>query len=362
MAFEYSRIKTVHLEITSRCNASCPQCGRNVLGTWVNPSLPITELTLDDCKKIFTKEFLLSLNRIYMCGNFGDPIAAQDTLDVMKYFREMNPNITLGMNTNGSAKNPEWWGELGKLLSKKGDSVRFGIDGLDDTNHLYRQGCRFDVIMRNVESFIQSGGRAIWDYIVFKHNEHQVDDARTLAAEMGFIHFQVKKTGRFFSNNQLKGKDSQDVMGKDGTVKHVLEKPIDPQYQNNALQQEQSLIAKHGSLQNYLDNTPITCKTDTEGSIYISAEGLVFPCCWTANQLYVWYLEPKSSPLWKIIEHVGGKDAINGIMVSVEKILAGPMFNYIESTWSKPSCAAGKLKVCAKTCGKDFDPFGDQFK
>ena len=36
-----------------------------------------------------------------------------------------------------------------------------------------------------------------WLFIRFKHNEHQVEDARKLASEMGFFKFELKDTRRF---------------------------------------------------------------------------------------------------------------------------------------------------------------------
>ena len=50
-----------------------------------------------------------------MCGNLGDPVIAKDTLEVMDYFREHNPNIWLSMNTNAGAKNPNGGKNLHKL-------------------------------------------------------------------------------------------------------------------------------------------------------------------------------------------------------------------------------------------------------
>mgnify|MGYP000270098906 CR=1 FL=1 len=46
-------IKTVHLEVTSRCQASCPMCVRNVQGGMDSPNLKLTEITLDNFKKWF---------------------------------------------------------------------------------------------------------------------------------------------------------------------------------------------------------------------------------------------------------------------------------------------------------------------
>ena len=52
--------------------------------------------------------------------------------------------------------------------------------------------------MTNVKSFIQAGGEAHWEFLVFKHNEHQVEEARNLAREMGFKEFYLKKRRRAF--------------------------------------------------------------------------------------------------------------------------------------------------------------------
>lgn len=336
-------------------------CARNVLGGEDNPHLPLVDLSLADVKTIFPPQFVAQLDKVFACGNYGDPIAAPDLLEVLQYFREANPKIRLGLNTNASARRPEWWAKLGALLSGKGDYCKFGIDGLADTNHLYRKGTNFDKIIENAKAFISAGGVAHWDYIVFKHNEHQIEEAEALSKELGFQKFQVKKTGRFFSNTKMQGKDEQPVRDRDGNITHVLEKPTNPRWQNNALVKEGELVARYGSLDAYLDATPIVCKTAAERSIYVSAEGLVFPCCWTANQMYVWYLNERGSPIWKMIDAAGGKDAISALNHPITDIIDGPFFNDIEESWNKSSCKAGKLKVCAKTCGTEFDPFKAQF-
>ena len=59
--YRYNEIKTVHLEITENCNASCPMCARNINGGEDNPHLKGNELSLDDCKTIFPPEFIFQL-------------------------------------------------------------------------------------------------------------------------------------------------------------------------------------------------------------------------------------------------------------------------------------------------------------
>lgn len=359
MLYSYDDIRTVHLEITTRCNASCPMCARNRFGGPVSDVLPLTELSLSDIKQIFPENFVKQLKRLYMCGNYGDPIAANDTLEVFEWLRSLNPDIKLGLHTNASARSADWWSRLGSLLNGEWDYVKFGVDGLEDTNHIYRRDTNWQRIMRNATSFISSGGTAHWEYIVFKHNEHQIDAAKALSEQMGFKQFRTKKTGRFFSNTKLEGKDSQEVWDRDGNVEYHIEKPENVEYQNDSLLRERALVDHFGSMSSYLDQTCITCKVASEKSLYISAEGLAFPCCWTANQLYLWYMPPMKGEIWDIIDHDIGN--VNAIKHDLRSIVEGEHFNRIEESWTKQGIANGKLKVCSRMCGAGFDQFRSQF-
>lgn len=334
-------------------------CLRNVSGGVVNPQLPLTELTLLDIQNIFPVDFVQQLERIYYCGNYGDPVVAQDTLKSLYYFKEANPEIHLSLFSNASARAPAWWKEVAALTRE----VHFAIDGLKDTNAIYRRGTQFELIMKNAQAFIDSGGKAVWDFIVFRHNEHQIEEAQKLAQQMGFAQFNIKKTGRFFSNTKSEVKTQQAVYDSQGSVEYFLEMPLNPKYLNAALAKEEELLKKYTHLENYLDQTQILCKVAAEKSVYVSAEGFVFPCCWTANQLYPWYLEPRSSQMWTVIGQLPEREnSISAKYKSIQAIIDGDFFNKIENSWQLPSTKQGKLKPCAKTCGKEFDPFREQFK
>ena len=54
---DYSSIIRVHLEISTRCNASCPLCPRNLSGYDTDLGYPVHDMTLDEAKKIFTVDF-----------------------------------------------------------------------------------------------------------------------------------------------------------------------------------------------------------------------------------------------------------------------------------------------------------------
>merc|ERR1711991_170093 len=101
--------------------------------------------------------------------------------------------ITQGLKyyTNGGYKSKEWW------------SV-FAIDGLADTHHLYRVNTRFERVIENAKAFIEGGGNAQWSFIRFGHNQHQEEQARKLAKEIGFKSFTACNSERFRDKKEIK--------------------------------------------------------------------------------------------------------------------------------------------------------------
>lgn len=356
--YKLEDIRTIHLEITQACQASCPMCDRNQNGGALNPHINLDELTLEDCQRIFSPEFIRQLNTMYMCGNLGDPIVARDTLEVFRYFRQHNPKMWLSMNTNAGARDSEWWTELAKIFNGKG-AVIFSVDGLEDTNHLYRQGVKWSIVENSMRSFIAAGGRARWDFLIFEYNQHQVDTARSLSEAMGFEKFVAKKTGRFVTAKFDK-KEQHQAVNRRGEQTVVLKKPSE-EFQNPALKKYDSVVEKYGTIDDYHDRAEIICKVKDEGNLFITAEGLALPCCWTAGRMYKWFnSDPYVEQIWQYIEQAGGKSALDARQ-GLDRVFATGIFDSIETSWSKPSCAEGKLKVCAMKCGKELDLFKEQF-
>ena len=359
--YRYEDIKEVHLEITQRCQAACPMCDRNMNGGADNPHITNAELSYKDCVDIFSASFIKQLNTMYMCGNLGDPIVARDTLEVFRYFREHNPNMWLSMNTNAGAKDEKWWTELAQVFGKMG-AVIFSVDGLRDTNHLYRQNVVWDNVERNMRAFIDAGGRARWDYLIFQHNEHQVEEAEALAREWGVERFIKKKSGRFITSD-IKPKEAHQAVNRKGEETAKLQKPSQERNQNLALLKQQEIIKSYGSMSEYLDRCKVECKVAKQGSIFITAEGLLMPCCWTAGRMYKWWhSDPRVEQIWDHIDSAGGKQGISVIENEIEDVVNGKLIESITSSWAVDSIEQGKLGVCAQKCGSEFDPYAEQFK
>ena len=136
--------KIIHFESTSRCNAACPMCVRNVNGEGCTVSL--SDLSLESYQYYVTKNFD-TLEKIFFCGNVGDPCADKNLLEKIAWTKKLNADIVIGINTNGSIRNTKWWQDCANLLNGQYDYVVFSIDGLQDTNHLYRRGVKWQKVM-----------------------------------------------------------------------------------------------------------------------------------------------------------------------------------------------------------------------
>ena len=190
-------VKEIHVEPTSVCNAECPMCARNINGTGINPYIKLKSLPLAWFEQNIKPEHISQLDKVFFCGNVGDPASAPELLDIIAYFKKHKPELVIGLNTNGGLKTKDWWSRLGHLLDGELDYCVFSIDGLQDTNHLYRRNVKWDKLMENVEYYISTGASANWDMLVFDHNKHQVDQVRSLAKKMQFNWFRSKETDRW---------------------------------------------------------------------------------------------------------------------------------------------------------------------
>jgi len=344
--YKYRDIRKVHLEITEKCQAGCAMCPRHDesgSGKLMH-HLTNAELSLEDCKNIFEKDFIKQLHAMYMCGNFGDPIMARDTLEVFEYFRYTNLSMKLSMFTNGGARSSEWWRDLASVLYE--GRVTFSVDGLEDTNHIYRENVQWDRVMNAMESFIGAGGQAEWHFLVFKHNEHQVEEARALAKKLGFKAFIPKRTSRWQNGMSV--------------YKH-LSQPEKKEYVHDVNDFRERAKQKFGGWDKFLDKTEIGCRVVKQNSMYVSAEGLVVPCCWIGgSEMYDPEVSKyKDSHLFKHI--ISDKSDIDAKVHGINGVFESGFFDKIEKSWSAPSLAEGKLRMCAKTCSVEHDHFEDQF-
>jgi hypothetical protein len=240
--------------------------------------------------------------------------------------------------------------------------VVFAIDGLRDTLAVYRRNVSFDKVVANASAFIDAGGKAEWDFLIFEHNEHQVESARAQAEALGFESFNPKRSARFTKvlyeyvpEVQVGATvDQFPVCAPDGTVVTWL-RPPSATYRNSAADRLKEQITASGSPDGVWADTSITCQVLQNRSVFISAGGLVFPCCWTYVQATVPLRDEIAAPserqMREFIATHGGHAALDLRQHALDTIVTGELFAAIEQSWAMPTPADGRLRVCARVCG-----------
>ena len=368
--FDYTNIDEYQIEITSYCNAACPQCPRNDLGQGINPFMPLGHLdrAVIDCA--FPQELCQRLRQIFFCGSYGDPIMHPDFLDILWDFRKKTPSLWLYIHTNGGVHHEDYWREIAKILHGHGQ-IDFGIDGIGDALSLYRRNVDFDTVLRNAQSFISAGGRAQWNFIVFQHNQHQVEQARLLSQQLGFFNFLPRRTGRFFDHAREEEMKQWPVKDRSGKIEYYLYPPTVTSWRNTSTQRLPDLKQRYSDLQIYFNTTPITCDAVKGKKVAINVEGLVLPCNFFNHNLYDARFHGNYLPGRHCLHNdhdknqvrtfleTYGLDNLNIHHHTLEKIFQNSMWSDLVGSWQKP-LGQGRLFECAMTCGQEFTKVWDQ--
>ena len=365
----YERVTRVHLEVTARCNAACPQCHRNYSGGPKRINVQELELSLEDVKRILPVSFLQQLNLLYVNGNYGDGAVAKDIVEIFTYLREASPRLHLMLFTNGSVHTPDWWERLGGIINE----IYWGIDGLEDTNHIYRRHTSFKKIIANAEAFNKTADKSVWVFNVFKHNEHQVEEARELSKKLGFTDFVVRKTARFEFNGKLYNK--LPVFSKTGALEYFLEAPSSDKFVNEGyeifdgtdeamqatlerimtydkgVQDGQIKVSPTEVPDSYLAvEVDIGCLAQKEESVFVSASGHVHPCCWLGS--YTPLQDPAIHELKALEDSIpSGLDALNAKIHPISEIIENLYYQKVQQSWEKGSAKNGVLMMCSRQCG-----------
>jgi len=305
-------IRRIDLELTSVCNGRCPYCARYL---WRVPSR--ANLDYDVLTRNLTIDFLRQIHTLTICGNFGDNVFYRRFLDVLEHIRKSeNEKLLFQVATTGIGHKPEYWKKVAELLSfSKRSHVIFSFDGLEDTHEIYRKNIKWGPAMRNMKAFIDAGGRAFWQFILFKHNEHQIYEAEKIAKEIGCVVFKIK-TSRIYDD--------------------VYERPT---------------IIPVQTRTEMPDKQEITCnELIKRKSVYICSDGTVMPCGYMDPRKYI--EGRKLETLWQgdrdlILNYHKYRKHQNLYTSSLEECLKSPFFEFIWNNYKR-------LKFCNKMCKTDW--------
>jgi len=279
-------------------------------------------MRIDEAKQIFSTEFLQQLKVIHINGNLGDFVTARDGLDIVRYFRESNPKLAITISTNAGVKSTIW-----ESLAKLGVKVQFCIDGLEGSHELYRQQTKWNVVLSNAVTFIKAGGHATWKMIAFDHNQNDIETCKKLSRLHGFSHFEVVDHGR----------DSFPAFDQKGRYKHSIGTHDSP------VQFEKVLWIHFDAMDNkfapVIESKDIVCQSKNSKSIYITATGEVYPCCWLGFYPREMWMQGNLE-LKELLPNNN-----NALAIGVEQAMS--WFNTIEKSWS-----GNQLYQCNTNCGR----------
>jgi len=290
-------ITHLHIEASSYCNARCPGCPRNAYGYPLEGFYK--QAHLRPAKLIELLEKFPHVKSILYCGNHGDPMMNPDIVALCSV-----KQTSISIATNGGIGRLETY----ERLAKSGVHITFGIDGLEDTNHLYRQGVKWEQLMERVKQFVDCGGSASWQFIKFKHNMDQVEEARTLSQKLGFKSFHTLDVGR----------NNMPAIQPDKSISHWI-LPPDKSATGHDFDVDKYLNSRYNPINHnspVYDNPKISCE-HLDGSVYVNSEGELFPCCYH------------------------GFGHVDRPKVYLQE------FENLRSTWKTKKCN----QVCAESCG-----------
>lgn len=368
--FKLEKIGHIHIELTNKCNAACPCCPRNTFGQ-TNPWLVPRELYLEDIKRIFSTSILQNYfpPGIKYCGNYGDPCVSRDIIEIVKWFKETDPTgyRQQVINTNGGMKNKQFWKSLAQEFKKEDNCghVTFSIDGLEDTNHLYRKNVIWKKLWENLNTFVENGGNATWEFLVFAHNKHQVEEARKIAESLGIV-FEPKRPFGFDTSGQLNSISSIPVYDRNGVYEYSLVS-AETDYSGVLIDETKKrtggpvpvdlpdkMFSPTKTESDYAKNTNIECKSLCGSHIrshnfYITSAGYVLPCCFMHGVLES---KPYNFASYQLKNSVN-MDNFDLSKKTLDEIVTGEeMYKTFFKDMNADSLEEGKLLFCADHCGE----------
>ena len=382
MLWNYKDTYLVHVELSNRCNAACPLCPRYVNHSLkVNPELDLGSVSLESFKNWFPLDFVQKSKSWIFCGTNGDPMMAKDAYEILEYVIK-NSKAKIQINTNGSIRDVKFWAKMGKLFAEPCENSRyvvFSVDGLEDTNHIYRRNVKWDSVMKNMKSYVKSGGMAIWDFLIFKHNEHQLGEAEKLAKKIGatfspkrpfgfethepdvyqdlmvydeqgnFIYRIEPATEQFRLNKSVKKfeiNEDKIWLPNDKPTKESIDKKWDDVINNNL---------KDLEFPERFKGKAVNCKSCHQAGmeIYVDCKGNVMPCCFVGTMHNSNFQNNETLQIRKEINNYG-KDKINLNNYSLVEILDSDYLDSVYANrWENAKSDKDKMVYCFSTCSTD---------
>jgi len=192
------KIKRIHLrsfpinvmiEPVNSCNLNCVGC---VTGTKHKEAIQPQVLKFDQFKKYFdqVKDYVFNISLF----NWGEPFLNKNIFSIIQYASSKKCGVTVHSNLN-------IFNEImaGKAIAAKLTHIYVAIDGAtQETYEKYRKGGNLSQVFRNIELLVDKKRMEksrfpmlTWQYLVFPHNAHEIEEARIRSKQLKMDAFEV---------------------------------------------------------------------------------------------------------------------------------------------------------------------------
>lgn len=186
------------LDPCNYCNLRCPLCptGMGELGR--NQSM----MSLD-CFKRYLDPHLPYLFEVIM-HNWGESMINKDLFRMIEYAQSNNVGTNLSSNLVTTTSE-----NIDAILDSGLEYLTVSLDGTSqEVYEVYRVRGKYERVIENMAEIIrrrdargQKYPLVEWQYIVMKHNEHQIDEAERLSKELGVDIMRFIPVGLPFESN-----------------------------------------------------------------------------------------------------------------------------------------------------------------
>ena len=198
-------ISGVNLDITHRCLLQCPKCLRQQF-----PGLHMRghDIELKNLEKIIDSPF----EQFNFCGQMGDCVYHSKFLDILKLCDNYKKKFIF--HTNGHGKREKWWNEVSDIIQNKNKfTFVFALDGLPKDSHIYRKNQDGVKVWEVMKKLAKINSNIKWQYIIFKYNENDIEEARKMAYENNIIFYPILST-RWEKNDPLRPSEGLSLKSK----------------------------------------------------------------------------------------------------------------------------------------------------
>jgi len=182
----------IKIQPTNICNAGCKYCLRNE----TSGDMPIGKMKLSDSKIIIDK----LKKYAYLIGfqYSGEPLCNESICQIISYAHGCNIGTYLSTNLQEARKD-----DLNELVNCGLDLLTVAIDGISDATYgRYRERSDLAAVISNMRGLVEAKRKLnrllpfmTLQFLVMKHNQHEIEGARKLAKEIGFNNIEFKPIG-----------------------------------------------------------------------------------------------------------------------------------------------------------------------